>query len=201
MTREERKALVMRVEAKKLHINAMTAEVKLKVKMNQQLFDTVAEIVSRQFGIAVEHLVGRTRHEEVVVARHAMVYLCRLACPYATIASIGKMFGRDHSTIVHSTRRCEELREVDPVYSLEFERCYKILQARIPAIPPRNMTEAQKNKERFNEMIMSRDLMMKFISAWDEYMVSADQKAFMETLAKLRARGAELGLRPTPTIQ
>lgn len=200
MTREDRKALAMRVQAKKLHINAMTAEVSLKVQMNQQLFDTIANIVSIQFGVSVDLLLGRERHEEVVVARHAMVYLCRLACPYATIASIGALFGRDHSTIVHSTRRCEELREVDPVYSLEFERCWKDLQAQVPAIPPRKLSEKQKSKQLMNEMHVSRDLMMKFIDAWDRYMVHANQDEFMKTLAKIRARGAELGLRPTPTI-
>lgn len=69
--------------------------------------------VSRHFGISVELLVGRTRKQEVVRARHIAMYLSRQLTSESQV-TIGSCFGkRDHSTVVHAIQCVEQRLRVE----------------------------------------------------------------------------------------
>lgn len=68
--------------------------------------------VATAFGIPPLRLRGRQRTQEVVLARHVAMYLCR-ELTGRTLKEIGREFRRDHSTVTHGIRRIEGQRERD----------------------------------------------------------------------------------------
>lgn len=197
MTREERKEMTKRVNARRHQINAMATAIKLKVNMNKDLFDTVVGVVAFHFDVDQEELVSRSRNGQIREARHALVYLCRLACPRATLASVGRMFGRDHTTVLHSTNRCQVLREVDDMYDLKFMKAFRELKVLIPTLRDTD------NRPEFNplEASLLRDLVCKMATAWDRYLDDGQIDEFMNTMAQVRAQSNDLGLATPITIQ
>lgn len=68
-----------------------------------EIMDAVAQIT----GYSVAQLVGERRDGPVVTARWAAILLCRerLAC---SLPFLGRIFRRDHTTILHALRRGRE---------------------------------------------------------------------------------------------
>jgi len=60
--------------------------------------EKVLGAVSQTFGIPQEELKGKKRTKEVVLARHVAIYIIR-SITDLSLPAIGKIFGRDHSTI------------------------------------------------------------------------------------------------------
>lgn len=66
---------------------------------------TVAEI----YGFTAKQIVGKKRYPKIAEARHLCIYLCRTLLGI-TYMEIGKIFGgKDHSTIVYSIKKIEEM--------------------------------------------------------------------------------------------
>lgn len=68
--------------------------------------------VATAFGLPLLRLTGPQRTQEVVLARHVAMYLCRETTG-RTLKEIGKEFRRDHSTVTHGIRRIAGQRERD----------------------------------------------------------------------------------------
>lgn len=68
--------------------------------------------VATSFGLPPLRLTGPQRTQEVVLARHVAMYLCR-ELTGRTLKEIGKEFRRDHSTVTHGIRRIAGQRERD----------------------------------------------------------------------------------------
>ena len=64
------------------------------------------------FGLPALRLTGPRRHQEVVLARHVAMYLCRELTD-STLKEIGKEFRRDHSSVTHGIRKIAGRRESD----------------------------------------------------------------------------------------
>ncbi len=63
----------------------------------------MAESVARRHGVSVEGLLGPRKTHLVVTARHdLMSCLWGSGLPYA---EIGRLLGRDHSSVMHGVRR------------------------------------------------------------------------------------------------
>ncbi len=73
-------------------------------KMTQE---KIFDIVSHYFSIDRKDLVGRKRNKEIVEPRQICIYLMwtQLAIPLSTI---GQIFGRDHTTIIHARDKIME---------------------------------------------------------------------------------------------
>jgi chromosomal replication initiator protein len=72
-----------------------------------------AEEAARRFGLTIADLKGQSRRRTVVAARDAAILTARRLSG-RTLAEIGKYFGgRDHTTVMHSCRKLEELLERD----------------------------------------------------------------------------------------
>lgn len=63
--------------------------------------DKVLSIASKKFNISIEELKSKKRTKEIVFARHATIYIIRKITDMSLIA-IGKIFNRDHSSIMHA---------------------------------------------------------------------------------------------------
>ncbi len=69
--------------------------------------EKVVKTLSEHFGIKPEDLLGKSQMREYALARQIAMYLCReaLKMPFQ---SIGKFFGRDHSTVMSSVKQIQQ---------------------------------------------------------------------------------------------
>ena len=69
-----------------------------------------ARRIAKRYLLPVGHVVGRVRHRRAVQARHELwtVTLDTLDLSYP---DAGRMFGVDHTTIIHGVRRHRERRQ------------------------------------------------------------------------------------------
>ena len=70
-------------------------------------FEDILEQVANHFSIAASEITGKSQKREHALPRQIAMYLCRekLKLPYQ---AIGKLFGRDHSTVMGNIKQIEE---------------------------------------------------------------------------------------------
>jgi len=64
---------------------------------------SISEFVSAQFQVSVLDMQSRTRKKGIVFPRQVAMYLSRLHTK-DSLADIGKVFGRDHATVLHAIK-------------------------------------------------------------------------------------------------
>jgi hypothetical protein len=75
---------------------------------------TIQRAVCEYYGVSLLDLLSSRRTKAVVLPRQVAVWLCRRLTPYS-LPAIGHHFShRDHTTMLHSARRIDELRQSDP---------------------------------------------------------------------------------------
>lgn len=78
--------------------------------------ERIQEIVASEWGVTAEGLKSKTRTKTLTVPRQAAMYLCRELLGMQLV-EIGQRFGgRDHSTVIHSLERAEELSLADSTF-------------------------------------------------------------------------------------
>lgn len=88
-------------------------------------FDRIAKNVAKHFGLSTEDILGKSQSRECSLPRQISMYFCRekLKLPYK---QIGKLFSRDHSTVMTNIKAVEEkkaLKSVETCLALqEIER-------------------------------------------------------------------------------
>ncbi|PKQ27748.1 MAG: chromosomal replication initiator protein DnaA [Candidatus Anoxymicrobium japonicum] len=71
--------------------------------------DVIQSLVANYYHVALVDLNGKNRSRSLVHARQVAMYLCREMTD-ATLLTVGTLFGnRDHSTVLHSCRKIENL--------------------------------------------------------------------------------------------
>ena len=86
-------------------------------------------------GCTAEDILGRDKPKELAAARHEAVYLVTLHTSYS-LARIGRMFGRDHTTLIHSLKkfppivreRASAYASAPPIKSREIEERVRTVQ-------------------------------------------------------------------------
>jgi chromosomal replication initiator protein len=79
------------------------------VCINAQL---ISELVGRQFQISVKEMQSKSRKKKVAFPRQVAMFLSRKHTE-ETLADIGRIFNRDHSTVMHSIKVVTELTRRD----------------------------------------------------------------------------------------
>ena len=74
----------------------------------------VIEEVARYHGIAPDLIRGTSRNKEAVMPRQLAMYISR-DLTGRSLPDIGKEFGKDHSTVMHSIKKIEGLIKSDPL--------------------------------------------------------------------------------------
>lgn len=67
----------------------------------------IIQIVADHFGITITDIISPKRKAEIAYPRQIAMYLCR-ECTNESLASIGKIMGKDHSTVIHGVDKIEE---------------------------------------------------------------------------------------------
>jgi len=58
--------------------------------------------ISALRGIPLKTILSTSRKRAVLLARHEAIYEVARRCPWMSTPEIGKVFGRDHTTIIHA---------------------------------------------------------------------------------------------------
>lgn len=78
--------------------------------------DTILEFVSKYFSLDKEIICGQQRVKDAVFARQVAMYLIR-SMTNLSQDDIGKIFGRDHSTVIYSLKEVEKKMKADPSFA------------------------------------------------------------------------------------
>lgn len=74
--------------------------------------EEIIDLVANAHDIPTENLRGRSRRADIVRARHAAMYAVRQHTDLSYPA-IGRLFNRDHTTVIHAVTRIEGARRVN----------------------------------------------------------------------------------------
>lgn len=74
--------------------------------------EAIISKICDQYGVNPEYMVIRKRTKELVFPRHLAMYVIkkRTGLP---VTAIGKIFNRDHTTVIHAVRMIENYIETD----------------------------------------------------------------------------------------
>ena len=161
------KIATARVKIETRQLTILSTNIKLNSETSEEISNEVLRVVCEVFGVNAEDARSRARYRAVTIARHAYCLLCSSLDSMTTLAGIGKTIGRDHSTVIHSIKKCNDLRETDITFAAMFQECiYKL-------------SESSENKKlnsfyRYNkkqlELQQSLDavgIVREFMSIWD----------------------------------
>lgn len=74
--------------------------------------------VFKKYGVPKDELVGKKRDKEIANARHVTIYLIRKITEMS-FPNIGKIFGKDHTTIIASHDKIEKRIFTDPIFQVD----------------------------------------------------------------------------------
>lgn len=88
----------------------------------------IQQAVANEWGVSVEGLKSKTRTKTLTVPRQVAMYLCRELLALQLV-EIGNAFGgRDHSTVIHSLDRVNELLLHDGLFKTKVEKLRQALE-------------------------------------------------------------------------
>ncbi|MCR4918844.1 MAG: chromosomal replication initiator protein DnaA [Prevotella sp.] len=91
--------------------------------------DEIANVVCELFHVTERDIQGKSRKQQIVIARQTVMYLAQRKC-HLTASRIGQMVGgRDHSTVLHSCAAVEKRMQKDPDYSLQVKDLERQLES------------------------------------------------------------------------
>lgn len=67
-----------------------------------------------------KEILGESRAQHIVAARHMAMAVCRRSG--LTVTMIGRLFGRDHSTVVHAVKSIEAHAQIDADLECDLHR-------------------------------------------------------------------------------
>lgn len=99
-----------------------------KIKNQKILIDQniIINIILDFFDIKSDKLFGASRKAEYVRARCICFYVLRKHTTMS-LKGIGRLFNKDHSTIIYAIRRVEDDLKFNKKFTVVFNNCYKIV--------------------------------------------------------------------------
>ena len=86
--------------------------------------DKIFGAVSKKYGVSKEDILSTRRTKEIAFARHVSVYLIR-SVTEMSFPNIGKIFNRDHATIMSSIDNIDKKLKMDNLFALEISEMKK----------------------------------------------------------------------------
>ena len=90
----------------------------------QVIVDKVFSAVYTKYGITKEDLLGQKRNKDIAFARHVSIYLIKNVTEMS-YPGIGKVFNRDHTTMISSCELIAKKRNGDPMFNIEISELLK----------------------------------------------------------------------------
>ena len=73
---------------------------------NDAMVEKILLNVSKKYGVSVDDIKSKKKTDSIAGARHISIYIIRKLTDLS-LKEIGKVFGRDHSTIISSINKIE----------------------------------------------------------------------------------------------
>ena len=86
--------------------------------------DRIFSAITDRYGVSRADMVGKKREKQIAEARHISVYLIR-ELTEMSFPNIGKLYDRDHTTILSSYQKIARHIKSDPAFSLEINELKK----------------------------------------------------------------------------
>jgi chromosomal replication initiator protein len=84
--------------------------------------DSIIRMVADNYKLSLSDLKGKKRSKNVAFARQVAMFVIREVTEYST-TEIGVEFGgRDHTTVMHSCQKIEQMVKFDPSFDAEIQR-------------------------------------------------------------------------------
>lgn len=80
--------------------------------------------VTRKYHVTKEDMIGKKRSKEIAFARHVAIYLIHDVTEMSQ-NSIGKMFERDHTTVINSLDNIDRKLRTDKAFAADYEAMKK----------------------------------------------------------------------------
>ena len=94
------------------------------IKHKDHFHGSDLEKIESIYGIKKEDIIGARRTKEIAAARHKAIYLVRTITEMS-LPNIGKIFNRDHSTIMSSIESIEKRLRTDAILGVEIDDMIK----------------------------------------------------------------------------
>ncbi len=91
--------------------------------------DKILAAVSSHYGIPVEDLKSRRRTSNIASARHVAIYMIKKLTD-RSLPAIGRVFGRDHTTIINSIDTVEKRFSTEPAFEHEVNELIQTVKKR-----------------------------------------------------------------------
>ena len=96
-------------------------------KSENDTIDKIFELISRKYGVSEEDIRSKKRNDNIAKARHLCIYLIRHMTELS-LSDIGKLFSRDHATVIASTKYVKGQIESVPGMESEVNELISTLQ-------------------------------------------------------------------------
>jgi esterase/lipase len=100
------------------------------------MFESIIKIVCEGEKISFESLLGANRKEEIVYARQLIMYFAKTH-KVGSLSFIGKKFGKDHASVVHSVKSIRNYIDTDKAkredikqYEVKIDKSKNIITAK-----------------------------------------------------------------------
>lgn len=80
----------------------------------------IKKIVSDHFNVSIELLESRTRVREIAIARQFSMALTK-KFTFLSLSSIGKLYNRDHTTVIHALQCVSDMRDTQRVHVINWD--------------------------------------------------------------------------------
>lgn len=168
---------------------------------SKAIHNEVMRIVCHVFDLDRKEVESRSRIRKLVLGRQTYCSLCMSLDPHATTTSVGYSIGRDHSTVIHSVRKSNDLRETDMKYAQLFKACIEELtQSTDESVievnfKPEQLERNYNNRQRMMEQALrSVEIVRDFMVVCDKFVfLDNDQDGLHSELNRLRSEAANQG--------
>ena len=112
-----------RIEIERKQLRGMSTTMRSRGESSQSIMQEIMEIVCKAYAVCEEEVRGPNRVKAIAHARHAYCYLCTKLDPLITLKEVGSTINRDHSTVINSIKKTEDLRLTDYHFMASFNVC------------------------------------------------------------------------------
>lgn len=93
----------------------------------------ICEEVCQEFSLNMEMLVRKSREEYIAIPRFVVFYLSRQMCD-VTLQGMGRIFGKDHGTVIHGCRKVRDRMDVDKEFADKLAKLKSTVENRLKEI-------------------------------------------------------------------
>ena len=84
---------------------------RLDIKQQTQAAQNIISKVAKFYGLTSDEILGRCRERRLIKARFISIYFIKQKTEF-TLVTIGKIFKRDHASIIHALKTIQTVKEL-----------------------------------------------------------------------------------------